>query len=213
MRRNPRAAVPHPPSDASTFEVLPAARQPASAIRFRSSSDTGSGLYSRTLRRAVIASPKLPSHLVLVRGGPAGTVRPCLRASSASIVTLSPTIVPPLSSGNSAPTPKSLRLSSRVRRCGVDHRQHQLRALACSLDHVPKVDLSGISPLLSPWRSPAPSFVVGCLVVAVWRWVEGDVDIFEAFAALGFGLGGVDAAVPGGEVNVVGERGEQGSGM
>src|ERR1700722_5307617 len=32
------------------------ARQPASAIRFRSSSDTGSGLYCRTLRRARIAS-------------------------------------------------------------------------------------------------------------------------------------------------------------
>src|SRR3984957_3277081 len=32
------------------------ARQPASAIRFRSSSDTGSNVYSRTLRRARIAS-------------------------------------------------------------------------------------------------------------------------------------------------------------
>src|ERR1700691_6817487 len=31
-------------------------RHPASAIRSRSSSDTGSGLYSRTLRRARIAS-------------------------------------------------------------------------------------------------------------------------------------------------------------
>src|ERR1700722_10223996 len=40
------------------------ARQPASAIRFRSSSDTGSDVYSRTLRRAVIA-PQLSNSPLL----------------------------------------------------------------------------------------------------------------------------------------------------
>ena len=105
------------------------ARHPASAIRFRSSSDTGSDVYCRTLRRARIASQVSISSLSLRLWS--GLFEGLERQRD---LTLSPTMLPPPSSGSSAPTPKSLRLTHNrgvepgdlaASHAGVDAVEHQ----------------------------------------------------------------------------------------